>query len=997
MRALHRIALAVTAMLVARPATAIDYNWTTGTSDNWSNAAAWTPGSVPGAGDTATIAASAPGTYTVTVDSAQAADSVLVANANAVLLTNGGTLTVGTLNVTDGRYKIAGTSSVLSLGAGGATVSGSGFFEFSDGTVGGTGPINVNIANGFSWDNGTLQTTLNLNNGGALVSGLGTKVLDAGGALNLNGGTTTFQGNIKYVGAGAVVVASGATLDWQTDSTISKDATFAGTAVLAINGTFQKSASADNTSTVGTGLTVTNSGTVRAEVGTLRFDSGIANSGTLQADAGATLLLRTGTTTLNAGSQVAGAGTFQLQGATATDVALDLQADTTLTPTFAFNTGTVQGTKTLTVAGPLNWSNGTAGGSATVLAQGGGSVTGNGTVTSGTMNLAAGTYDWTAGNITFNGDGQLVIGSGATLANAGNHNFTYTSGSPTVQLNGTLTKTGGGGAMFIPAGLTLNNAGTAQVTSGSFDVKGTWNNAGTVDLGSGTTMHVDGGTLNLNAGSALTGTGMLVVDNAGSTVTVNAAVTSGPGLTFSRGVLGGSGTLTINGPFNWGVFDSNSLNTVTINAAAGGDWTSSGTRRIGTGTVNLTGGTFNWSDKDISFTDAGTLTVGAAATLDVRDTRSFTASAGITPTITNNGTIVAHGNLQFGQPVTLTGTGTVSVAPGGTLTVNKSGMTVTVPAGMTLTNSGTVVANAGTLLIDPGATLSNYSGGTLTGGMWQASNATIDLGGRSVSTVAAGTTVIVQGSTAAITGLNGLTQNNGTVRILSGATVSPPAGVNTAGVFEVGSGTTFSAGVTVQSGGTLTGRGTIAAPVTVQAGGTVSPGPGPGAAPGPGQLTLDTTRVTGGTYVWELNSWSATANAGSNFDQLRGSSGVKLDLSGVPGSGSVTLKVASLTGSNVPGLIPSFDNTQSRSWVIADYSNGNATGGVQGFAADQFTIDTSGFQNSLGGGTFSLAADGNSNELILTFTPVPEPGTALLAGALGLIGAASARRGARRR
>jgi hypothetical protein len=325
--------------------------------------------------------------------------------------------------------------------------------------------------------------------------------------------------------------------------------------------------------------------------------------------------------------------------------------------------------------------------------------------------------------------------------------------------------------------------------------------------------------------------------------------------------------------------------------------------------------------------------------------------------------------------------------------MNAGSTTVTVPSGMTLTNAGTVQATAGTLVVHSAANLTNYTPGTqtLAGGTWRAQNAVLDLGGRSIGTVAANTTVEVDGSSASVTGLTGLTQINGTLRLLNGASLTPTAAnVNTAGRLEVGPGSTFGKSVTVQNGGTLAGAGTLNGTTTVQSGGTITPGASPGVLTHANAVAL----AGGSTYVWELNSWSATPTAGTNFDQLRGSSGADLDLSGASSGNRVVLKLTSLDGTNAPGLIPGFDNTVTRSWVIADFSSGNASGGVQGFAADKFTLDTSAFQNSLGSGSYVLSTDPLGNQIILTFSPVPvpEPGSVLLVGGLAAAGWARLRR-----
>src|SRR5919197_1053181 len=138
------VLLAVVAVgLTAGVAPAGSYSWNFAGSDNWATASRWTPNGVPGAGDDATIATSSASPYTVTVNTAQAANTVLVNNANATLLNNGGanTFAVGGLTVSAGQF--TQKSGILSIGAGGATVNGTGFFTFSNGTVAGTGPVNV--------------------------------------------------------------------------------------------------------------------------------------------------------------------------------------------------------------------------------------------------------------------------------------------------------------------------------------------------------------------------------------------------------------------------------------------------------------------------------------------------------------------------------------------------------------------------------------------------------------------------------------------------------------------------------------------------------------------------------------------------------------------------------------------------------------------------------------------------------------------------------------
>ena len=210
--------------------------------------------------------------------------------------------------------------------------------------------------------------------------------------------------------------------------------------------------------------------------------------------------------------------------------------------------------------------------------------------------------------------------------------------------------------------------------------------------------------------------------------------------------------------------------------------------------------------------------------------------------------------------------------------------------------------------------------------------------------------------------------STGSINASSGITVA--AGAR----FAYNSSTALTTGLALNGTGTgagqravLGGTGDIGVAVTLNhLGDTLSPGNSPG---------LQTYTVgqswASFSYDWELNQWDNPRTAGTNFDQL-GINGT-LDLTGGPGS--YQLNLLSLDGSNVAGDVPDFSEI-NRSWTIL-----TTTGGITGFNANAWTLDTTGFTNNETG-TWLLAQSGNN--LVLSYAPIPEPRAALLGG-LGML------------
>jgi autotransporter-associated beta strand protein len=262
-------------------------------------------------------------------------------------------------------------------------------------------------------------------------------------------------------------------------------------------------------------------------------------------------------------------------------------------------------------------------------------------------------------------------------------------------------------------------------------------------------------------------------------------------------------------------------------------------------------------------------------------------------------------------------------------------------------------------------------------------NSNLQLGGVGTGRVTLSGSVSVQ---AGHTG--GLTKLGGSTFVLAGNnTYNGPTTV-TAGTLLVNgqsgaSSGTGSGAVTVNADGTLGGTGRVGGTVTVNADGTLAPGDA-----GVGTLT-----VAGNTVFNSSGRFGAEVGAAGNADRLviQGPS-TTLDFK----AGSVL----SLT------LLSGFTNATAASYVLASLpagagnnilANGVATidGAVLGTfiqgvgRAGTVTIDPSGFALAAGD-TFSLRRSGD--DVVIFFTPVPEPATVLGLAAAGWGVAALARR-----
>ncbi len=612
--------------------------------------------------------------------------------------------------------------------------------------------------------------------------------------------------------------------------------------------------------------------------------------------------------------------------------------------------------------------------------------------TSNTNTFAA---DTTFANLTFNAGTAFTLGgnrillsatiTGATSVSAinldmllsGTRNVVTNTSGGTLTINGVIGESGGSrGLAKLGAGeLVLNGANTY---TGSTSLSG----GGRLVLGNTQALGTGGGGLTIGATA-----GNTLVNATGTALSLSQAVTLADATNIS---FEGAHDITFTGDVTR---TSNSTRQITVAAGLtttfAGNFISPGTlggiSKNGAGTLVLSG-----SNQLNNLTaTAGIVIADSANAFGTGNNVAFSTGSNAVLGLGNIGGAFTRsiGEVRFGD-----GTGIASFVNGGTSAFNSSTATITyATTNFVSTNLQLGHSQAtGTIDFQNNLSLTGTAGVDRAVTAVRGANSAVKTDAI-ISGVISGSSNFVKAGDGvlALTNVNTYTGTTsvtaGTLIISGGISNSSPLNIAGGAKLAYNSATARTGAVVLNGSGTsaravLSGTGAINTALTLDnIGDTLSPGNSPGI-----QQFGVAQSWQSFTYEWEVNNFTGLT-AGTNFDQI-GITG-SLALTG-SGPGSYLLDILSLTAGNEPGILPNFSET-TRSWIVL-----TTTGGIAGFNAAYWNLNTADFETAVPfTGTFSLGVSGN--DLVLTYTAVPEPAAAVLMALGALVFLAIRRRGKR--
>ena len=756
-----------------------------------------------------------------------------VINNNVMRADGAGTsLTITSTAVTQGA---SGTLNAINNGTvsltGGTTITGGSFSTASGGQVAvASGTVSIGGVTNTGTFNIRDNTALNLN--GTLTNNGVVNMQSAGNSTDfVIAGTQTINGtgtiNLSNTSANRIYSNVASTLTLGSGQTLSGSGQIGVTAVFSLNNAGTIIATQSNPLLVNAGAGVTNTGTLRADGGTLQLQTTINSAGgSIEARNGSLVQLMGGAVINNANFSATGVGSLiaTQSGTTVTLGGGTVNGPMTVTDNSALKlTGDVTYNGVLTVA--------SAGNSTDLVLSGARTISGAATIqlsntTANRIYGATAADSLTIANgVTIRGSGQLGAGTAAAIANNGtviaNQTNALTLNSAGSVTNNNVMRADGAGTSLTIASTavtqgasgTLNaiNNGTVSLTGGTTITGGSFSTAsggqvavasGTVSIGgvtnTGTFNIRDNTALNLNG--TLTNNGVVNMQSAGNstdfviagTQTINGtgtinlsntganriyAAVAGNGLTLGSGqTLQGAGQIGVGGQFN---FTNNG--TIIGNVSSGLAFSSTGTVtnnnivRADGGPVVITATSFGQSGSGVvnainsgivSLTGNATVTGGSFTTASGGQIRTVGGNAANIANVTNSGTF----NVVDNSTLRLAGT----IANDGAINMNSAGNStdLRVVGNVTLGGSGTTTLSN----TNANRIVANTSADQLTVGAAQTLQGSGQLGGGSVLNIFNQGTIVANQSSALNVqiGLGASFQNQtgGAVRAANGATLS---------------------------------------------------------------------------------------------------------------------------------------------------------------------------------------------------------------------------------
>jgi len=442
-------------------------------------------------------------------------------SSGAIFLIDSDAYVFGTGSNVTGLGKVHVTAGTLSANAN-ITIE---HMQLDGGTFNGTGTVSTGVGSWF-WTGGTMSGsgTSQVQSGASVtVSGTNAKTLDTRTLSVLSGGQLNLGGSGIFNMSNGGNITNAGTIDNLSDFTFNDAGADGG---ISTSSLFKKSGGASNTQF--SNVTLTNSGTIQVQTGTLN-PATLNNSGTVTLTG--SLVIDSDIATFSAGTAISGTGLLQLTGGT---MAFDANATV---PNFEQTGGTLQGSGTISIASGI-WSGGTMSGLGITNVPSAGTVTLSGP-SAKSLQRSFGITN--GGTLSVTGGGTLNFGNGSSMFNAGLIDITAgvifnDSGSA-----GDITNTGtfqvnAAGPVQL-TGITLGGVGGAINLLGSSNLNladGT--SGGAITLNSASTLTIDSDIYTFGSGTSVTGTGSIAL-SAGE-LDVTAASISIPKLTMSGGTLG---------------------------------------------------------------------------------------------------------------------------------------------------------------------------------------------------------------------------------------------------------------------------------------------------------------------------------------------------------------------------------------------------------------------------------------------------------------------------